>query len=59
MKEIEENQNVRKQETVRIKKKNIDVIESKNIRHQKHDFRHRKIDIQQDELWEEWQQYYK
>jgi hypothetical protein len=59
MKEIEENKNVRKQEVVRIKKKNIDVIESKNIRHQKHDFRHRKIDIQQDELWEEWQQYYK
>jgi hypothetical protein len=59
MKEIQENKNVRKQEVVRIKKKNIDVIESKNIRHQKHDFRHRKIDIQQDELWEEWQQYYK
>jgi hypothetical protein len=59
MKEIEESKSVRKQTTVKIKKRNIDTIESKNIRHQKHDFKHRKIDMCQDELWKEWREYYK
>lgn len=59
MKEIEESNNVKKQTVAKIEKRNIDNIESKNIRHQKHDFKHKKIDMYQDELWQEWQEYYK
>jgi hypothetical protein len=35
-----------------------DHIEQKNARHQKHDFKHKKTDIEQEELWEEWEKYY-
>lgn len=37
----------------------IDSIESKNIRHQKHDFKYKKLDMEKEELWAEWQDYCK
>tara|TARA_R100000005_G_C4996241_1_gene203085 strand:- start:2511 stop:2702 length:192 start_codon:yes stop_codon:yes gene_type:complete len=40
-------------------KRVVDYLESKNIRHQKHDFKYKKLDMEQEELWAEWQEYYK
>jgi hypothetical protein len=37
----------------------IDSLESKNVRHQRHDYKYRKMDMQQEELWAEWREYYK
>jgi hypothetical protein len=43
----------------KMSKNRIDSIESKNIRHQRHDFKYKKIDMEEEELWAEWQEYYK
>ena len=59
MRDTQENKNVKKKVEPRTKKRAVDSLESRNIRHQRHDFKYRKMDIQQEELWEEWQEYYK
>ncbi len=59
MRDTEENKNVKKKVEPRLKKRTVDSLESRNIRHQRHDFKYKKMDIQQEELWEEWQGYYK
>ena len=59
MKDTQENKNVKKKVEPRPKKRAVDSLESRNIRHQRHDFKYRKMDIQQEELWEEWQEYHK
>jgi hypothetical protein len=59
MRDTEENKNVKKKVEPRLKKRTVDSLESRNIRHQRHDFKYKKMDIQQEELWEEWQEYYK
>ena len=59
MRDTEENKNVKKKVEPRTKKRTVDSLESRNIRHQKHDFKYRKMDIQQEELWKEWQEYHR
>ena len=59
MKETEEKKIVKKQNASKSKSRLLDSIESKNIRHQRHDFKYRKIDMKQEELWEEWQGYHR
>ena len=59
MRDTEENKNVKKKVEPRPKKRTVDTLESRNIRHQKHDFKYRKMDIQQEELWKEWQEYHR
>tara|TARA_R110002074_G_scaffold156071_7_gene312161 strand:- start:73 stop:249 length:177 start_codon:yes stop_codon:yes gene_type:complete len=56
---IKEEKRSRVKDTVKTAKGVVDSLESKNIRHQRHDYKYKKRDMQQDELWAEWQEYYK
>jgi hypothetical protein len=55
----EDKANKPKDKTKIKKRAAIDSLESKNVRHQRHDYKYRKMDMQQEELWAEWQEYYK
>ena len=59
MKDTEENKNIKKHIVSKKKSAVLDTIESKNIRHQRHDYKYKKKNMQQDEMWAEWQEYYK
>lgn len=59
MKDTEENKNNKKHTVPKKKSTGLDTIESKNIRHQRHSYKYKKNDMQQDELWQEWREYYK
>ena len=51
-------QNRRESITKKTKQKSPDRLERKNIKHQKYDLKHKRDDMEQEELWEEWQDYY-
>lgn len=58
---VKEEKNNKQKDSVKTKttKRVVDSLESKNIRHQKHYYKYRKMDMQQEELWAEWQEYYR
>ena len=52
-----EEKNKKQKDATKTMKRVVDSFESKNIRHQKHDYKYKKMDMQQEELWAEWQEY--
>lgn len=49
----------RKQSFEKKNKSKEDNLEFRSLKHQKHHLKSKKLDIEEDELWEEWRDYYK